>query len=218
MTSFQRMRCWKWFTSLRTGRASTRIATGKRGCAGGGSTQQPEGTWLHGASGKISIPIAGFLILLMLVAAFCFYSLTNSAAQAKTTEALTLARENIQRHEGWSPLPYEDAGGQSIGFGTRLPLRPSEGLLLMDARIYEALEDARMFAGPDWAGLNNDRQAVLIEMAYQLGRGGLLEFERMRAALHRHDWHRVYEECLDSEWGRSHKQRAIELAEMMRGQ
>jgi len=59
------------------------------------------------------------------------------------------------------------------------------------------------------------RQAVLVDMAFNLGRAGLASFQKMRAALALGDFERAAAEMLDSLWARQVGRRARELAEMM---
>lgn len=60
------------------------------------------------------------------------------------------------------------------------------------------------------------RQAVLANMAFQMGVGGLLEFRKMLAALRSDHWDDAAEEMLNSQWALQTPKRAKELAEQMR--
>ena len=69
----------------------------------------------------------------------------------------------------------------------------------------------------DWY-INTDpiRQKVLIDMAVNLGVGGLLQFRRMIAAIELGDYGAAADQMLDSRWAEQVKTRADRLAEMMR--
>jgi lysozyme len=59
------------------------------------------------------------------------------------------------------------------------------------------------------------RQAVLLNMAFNLGVGGLLGFKRALGAMRIEDYARAGTEMLDSTWARQVKGRAAELARQM---
>ena len=120
----------------------------------------------------------------------------------------------VRRHEGWSANPYQDGDGFSVGYGTHFPLSKIEGEWLMRNRLVTARADAAsLFKG--FEDLDGTRQAVLVDMAYQLGSSGLSGFRLLRAAVARHDWEAAKAEMLDSKWARQTPGRARELAEMM---
>lgn len=56
----------------------------------------------------------------------------------------------------------------------------------------------------------------MIDMCFNLGLPGFLEFERMLAALNAGDYDRAAQEMLDSKWARQVRQRAYVLAEQVR--
>ena len=68
---------------------------------------------------------------------------------------------------------------------------------------------------PWWRKLSDTRQKVLISMAFNLGLGGLLEFNRMLSALQDGDYATAAQEMLSSLWANQVGTRAIELADMM---
>lgn len=143
-------------------------------------------------------------------------ALTLILATDPGTDHRALAESLLVRHEGFRGLPYsEPNGSQSIGYGTLLPLSETEGRLLLRERLQIAEEDARV-AFPSFNGLSAVRRAVLVDMAYNLGRADLLGFEKMRAAIARGDFHAAADEMLDSRWAGQVGRRAHELAQMMR--
>ena len=68
---------------------------------------------------------------------------------------------------------------------------------------------------PWWRNLSDVRQKVLISMAFNLGMGRLLQFNRMLSALQDGDYTAAAEEMLSSVWANQVGTRAIELADMM---
>lgn len=148
-----------------------------------------------------------------------------------------LARQLIKRHEGerrsgQRHVVYDDATGESIGPGTMVKGHPTIGYgraldvrglsqdeaeALLDSDLAEAEEAAKRFAGDVWEGLGEVRQAVLIDMAHNLGSRGLDGFVRMRFALLSGDFDGGADEMLDSAWRRQvGENRAGQLADMMR--
>ena len=67
-----------------------------------------------------------------------------------------------------------------------------------------------------WNRLNTARQAVLIDMCFNLGIGRLKQFKKMFAALSQGDYDKAAAEMLDSVWAKQVKSRAAQLAEIMR--
>lgn len=127
--------------------------------------------------------------------------------------------EQLKRHEGFRGRPYQDTTGHiTIGYGRNLDDRPlTEGeataLLLSDISAI-GLELERAF--PVVTALNPARQAALMNMAFNLGIGGLKNFKRMWAAVMSRDWMTVEAEALDSKWARQVGNRATEIARMLR--
>ena len=127
-------------------------------------------------------------------------------------------RDRIKRHEGLRLEPYEDAGGQSIGYGCRLPLTPDEADALFEAR-YTAADDALDRIDEEYDvdhRLSAERDGVLVEMCYQLGERGVRRFKRMLAALADGDYNLAADEILDSDVARKQPERWGELARIMR--
>lgn len=138
----------------------------------------------------------------------------------------TLAQ--VKRHEGLSLVPYRcPAGYLTIGYGhnidagtgpdikedDRITETEAEKLLEIDLRAVGVSLDA-VLAG--WRKLCEPRQAVLLNMGFNLGVGGLLKFRKALAAVKAGDWDKAADEMLDSKWRRDVKGRAYELAEQMR--
>lgn len=110
--------------------------------------------------------------------------------------------EQLILHEGIKLKPYKcSAGKLTIGVGRNLEdkgLTEQEALFLLRNDIAEA---ELQLAQYDWyTSLSPIRQKVLIDMAVNLGMGGLLQFKRMIAALDRKDYKSAAGEMIDSHW------------------
>ena len=128
-------------------------------------------------------------------------------------------KQMIKRHEGLRLKPYRDTVGKlTIGYGRNLEdvgISLEEAELMLEHDLDRAIQAAREVI-PGFDELDEVRQAVLVDMAFNLGRAGLGGFRRCRAALALGDFERAASEMLDSLWARQVGRRAEELAEMMR--
>ena len=68
-----------------------------------------------------------------------------------------------------------------------------------------------------WYDLTPERRSVLINMAYNLGVNGLINFKKMIAALKIGDYEKASVEMKDSKWYRQVGNRAVRLRQEMRG-
>lgn len=128
--------------------------------------------------------------------------------------------QQLKRHEGCSLELYVDSTGHAtIGIGRNL-----EDVGLRSEAEAEYLLSSDMFAtesklieklGDTFENLSGPRQNVLTNMAFNLGVGGLLEFDQMIDAIKNNNFEIVSEEMLDSKWHDQVGQRAEELAEQM---
>ena len=124
----------------------------------------------------------------------------------------------IELHEGLRLKPYRcTAGKLTIGVGRNLEDR---GITLSEARMLLAndLADVRnglLNALPWVAKLDDVRQRVLIDMAFNLGLQGLLEFKRTLAAVQAGQYQQAATMMLQSRWAKQVGQRAERLSRMM---
>jgi lysozyme len=123
------------------------------------------------------------------------------------------------RHEGMELKPYKDTVGKlTIGVGRNLDDRgisEEEAMYLLrnDIEIH-ARELADRF--PVVRDLSGARYYVLVNMCFNIGIHRLAGFQRMWAAIDRHDYASASLEMLDSKWAKQVGKRAEELAEIMR--
>lgn len=126
--------------------------------------------------------------------------------------------EMLELHEGNKRFPYRcTAGKLTIGVGFNLDdvgLYPEEIQFILDNRV--RLVRTRLVAELPWFGrLNDVRQAVLIDMGFNLGVDGLLAFKRTLGSIERGDYKLAAEQMLESKWARQVKSRADRLSKMM---
>lgn len=135
-----------------------------------------------------------------------------------TAERIAIAQLKVD--EGFRRFMYLcPAGYPTIGFGTRIDQggegvsESAAGQMLQEAVISRAIELLRF----EWfRNLDDARKAILINMTYQLGLHGVLQFKKMIAALEQGDFQRASEEMLGSQWAKQTPTRAKRLSEFMR--
>jgi len=133
--------------------------------------------------------------------------------------------EMIARHEGRNldgngrHKAYRDSLGiMTIGYGRNLDER---GISEDEARYLLANDVAdhrnELIVHLPWVqGLDEVRQAALVDMAFNIGIPRLMGFKKMLAACREKDWITAAKEMLDSRWAEQVGFRAVELAEMMK--
>ena len=131
--------------------------------------------------------------------------------------------EMIQRlvmHEGYSEMPYKDTKGYlTIGVGRCLktnPLTEEEKKVCGDymhgitknAAFYllrNDIEKVRKDCNkriPFFNTLDAERRYCLIDMCFNMGIDGLLQFKKMLTAMGIGDWNKASEECLNSKYAK----------------
>jgi len=130
---------------------------------------------------------------------------------------LELALESLKEHEGLRTKPYDDRTGKdvrldppaklTIGYGHNLeskglPVEICQQLLRLDLADAEG-EAIAVFNSPfAWADMGDERRAVIIEMAFQLGRSGLSRFVKFLDHARAGRFASAALEMLDSKWAR----------------
>ena len=119
--------------------------------------------------------------------------------------AAKLALESIKREEGFRDTQYEGIGGEPhIGYGetdltkldgacrypdsSRLKVSEEEAECMAATRLPTDESDAANAFGSAWTGMTTARRAVMIELVYWRGRGGLLALRDMRRAVRDGRW------------------------------
>lgn len=134
------------------------------------------------------------------------------------TDFWSALRVQLREHEGVRLKPYVDTVGKTtIGVGRNLTdngISQATCDQMLDEDIATAVSGAEGFAW--YAGLNEVRQRVIVDMVFNLGYRGVLAFEGMRAALAAGDYEEAAKQMLSSRWAQQVHQRAVRLAGMIR--
>jgi len=125
--------------------------------------------------------------------------------------------ESIKAHESYRPRPYPDpiTGGKpwTIGYGFTY-LSPDECEAVLEIKIRKIARKL-LKRIPNFISYPMRVKMVLIEMAYQMGVAGLLEFHDMLAALDRGDYDQAAAEIRNSKLYRQTRGRAEWYAKMI---
>lgn len=145
----------------------------------------------------------------------------RSLRTSQMTDALTQAVTQLKTDEGLRLTPYLDTVGVlTIGYGRNLEhvgITEDEATAMLRADANVAQEAAQALLGPTWYALDASRQAVMINMAFNLGQTRLSNFKNMLSAIHAGDYSTAANEMLDSRWATQVGDRATRLADIMRG-
>ncbi len=123
-------------------------------------------------------------------------------------------------HEGLVNKVYIcPAGKLTIGVGRNLEdrgLTDLESLFLLNNDIV-SLNNELSIKLPFYKDLDDVRQGVLINMAFNMGIYGLLKFKNTLKLIEEQNYLFASDEMLDSKWARQVPNRAKELANLMKG-
>lgn len=130
-----------------------------------------------------------------------------------------IARPQLRIDEGVRDRLYKDSVGiLTLGVGHNVEQKPLPGAvidLLLELDMDDAERDVRTFIR-NFDELSPARQAVLVNMAFNLGAVRFGGFHRFMAAVMAGDWDVAAEEMLNSSWAGQVGARATRLAEHMR--
>lgn len=124
----------------------------------------------------------------------------------------------IRRYEGFSKLPYKcPTGHLTIGYGHNLEngISAKVALFILQEDLTQA-EQAVKKAFPWWWKLDDARQFVLVDMAFNMGLAGLKGFKKMLTAVEQGDYQTAAKEMLASKWAAQVGHRAAELSKIMK--
>ena len=136
----------------------------------------------------------------------------------------------ITRNEGFKRVPYLDTkGNTTIGVGHELhmtlaeaqkhyqhPLTSEEVKVLLSEDVKTVETQARLIFGTSWVSFNDARQAVVIDMLFNLGFGTFSEFHDFIDAAKKGRWDAASKEILDSDAARELPTRYQRNAEVMK--
>ena len=125
----------------------------------------------------------------------------------------------LELHEGRRTFPYKDTVGKlTIGVGFNLDdvgLLPEEIDFILRNRI-NLVRTSLASLIPWFDTLDEVRQAVLVDMGFNLGVVGLLKFKRTLGSIEDGDYTTAAEQMLESKWADQVGRRADRLSDMMR--
>lgn len=127
----------------------------------------------------------------------------------------------IKLHEGFRPYAYKDSLGYlTIGYGFLIDQAKGGAMprpvadFWLDYELNE--KDKELRAALPWvSSLDEVRHYVLLDMAYNLGIGGLLQFAQTLASVKNGEYHKAAGQMLQSKWAGQVGTRATRLAKMM---
>ena len=126
--------------------------------------------------------------------------------------------EQLVDHEGLELHPYEDSLGiLTIGVGRNLEERgisEDEAFYLLGNDI-EIIWDELIKQHPIVEDLDDQRQMILLDMAFNMGVPRLGKFKKMWAAIEDGDMIEASKQALDSRWAYQVGRRAERLAERL---
>ena len=141
-------------------------------------------------------------------------SLKMEAANLKEVQ------ERIRSHEGFELEPYVDSLGFLTG-GVGHKILPSEevptteaGWLKLYDQDFEKAVAAANEITPDH--IHPTAFGICVEMIFQLGKQGCMNFARMHKAIAKQDYQEMANQMLDSKWHKQTKARCESLAELAR--
>jgi len=136
-----------------------------------------------------------------------------------TPESRQKLKQLLVNHESYRQFPYSDTTGNlTVGIGRNLSDRgvsPTEASYLLDddiAYFYSKLSYFLRFFNQ----LSENRQIALVDMCFNVGVQGFLNFRKMIIALEAGDYERAADEMLNSKWATQVGQRALTLANIVR--
>jgi lysozyme len=129
-----------------------------------------------------------------------------------------IVKAQLRVDEGMRLKPYRDTVGKlSIGIGRNLDdvgLSLEEVDFLLENDITTAERTARALL-PNFDKLSDNRKAVCINLAFNLGQNRLGQFKKFRKAVQEEDWSRAAVELGNSLWASQVGARATRLIKIM---
>jgi lysozyme len=134
-------------------------------------------------------------------------------------DAKKIASKQLTKDEGYRRFPYKDTVGcLTIGYGRNLEsvgISGQEAVHILENDVGWATEDAAsIFHG--FENLSPARQAVLINMTFNMGSRRISTFKKMREAVKNGYHEAVCKEMLDSKWALQVGNRARRLEKAYR--
>ena len=135
------------------------------------------------------------------------------------SNAKMLAISQLKVYEGLKLKPYRDTVGKlTIGYGRNLDdngIGKEEAEAMLNSDV-ETVTGQLKSAYPWFESLDYARQAVVINMAFNMGMSKFAGFAKMIAAIRAEDYSTATAEMLDSRWAAQVGARALKLSAMMK--
>jgi len=142
----------------------------------------------------------------------------NFGDRVKKELLLFKSIEKIIKDEGFSKFPYECTSGKlTIGYGRNLEdvgISEQEAIQLLSNDVISIINILPKYI-KTFDSLKLVRKYVLVNMVYNLGLQGFLDFKKMIQFLERSNFKMAAQEMLDSKWKEQVGNRAIVLAKLM---
>ena len=131
---------------------------------------------------------------------------------------LDIAKRQLRRDEGVRRFAYKDTVGcLTIGVGRNLTdngLQPEEIEMLLVNDLREADRVCQILF-VNYLLIDPVRQAVLLELAFNVGGHRVISFLKMRECIKNQDWPGAARELLDSKWALQVGMRADRMAKQL---
>jgi lysozyme len=125
----------------------------------------------------------------------------------------------IKQNEGFEPCIYTDSRGyKTVGFGRNLDtkgLTLEESIYLLNNDLKDCERNLLKYLKDIYSSVNDARKTVLIELCFNLGITGLMQFKKFLSCLSKKDYESARLEMLDSIWAKQVGGRADRLAHVM---
>lgn len=132
---------------------------------------------------------------------------------------MTELEQQLKRHEGLRLRPYKDTVGKlTIGIGRNLDdvgISEDEALFLLGNDITKAMNQLDK-ALPWVVNLDRVRYDVLVNMAFNMGINGLLQFKNTLLLIRQGKYEEASIQMLNSKWAKQVGNRAKELSEQLK--
>jgi lysozyme len=137
-------------------------------------------------------------------------------------DLLTKGVEQIKRHEGLVLHAYKDSLGYlTIGYGRLIDKAKGGGISEAEAEYLLQNDVSIVLAAlhrniPFFDSLCVPRQAVLVNMAFQMGIGGVQKFKKTLSLVEMGLYDEAADNMMKSLWAKQTPNRAAEMAKQMR--
>ena len=126
------------------------------------------------------------------------------------------AEQLIKRHEGYENRIYKDTVGiPTLGYGHALHVGSRVPMVVADAFFEQDMIDVRKDYASLGLELDEVREAVVLNMIYNLGIARFRGFKRTLYFIEEGNYRAAAYEMLDSKWAGQVGGRALELSKMM---